>query len=142
MTASISFVTSGLNGDSGLPDIRDKDLVEREAPLKALIEEVLPDFAKACREKSDVVVVHQDSFALECMSNTEKPAVSTRIINRFRAAPLQGFLNEDFICGQFGGYPQPSYKRTSAPLRTIAVNCRRATAEAVIVHKTKIQCGL
>ena len=65
MTASISFVTSGQNGDSGLPDIRDKDLVEREAPLKALIEEVLPDFAKACREKSDVVVVHQDSFALE-----------------------------------------------------------------------------
>jgi hypothetical protein len=48
-----------------MPNITDKDLMEREAALKALIEELLPDFVKSCHDNSDVVVIHQDSFALD-----------------------------------------------------------------------------
>jgi hypothetical protein len=49
-----------------MPGISDEDLMEREAALKALIEEVLPDFVKCCQEENnDVAVIHQDSFALD-----------------------------------------------------------------------------
>ena len=46
-------------------DTRDDALVEKEKTLKAEIETLLPDFARACRGSEDVVIIHQDSFAAD-----------------------------------------------------------------------------
>src|ERR1700733_11521982 len=100
MTVPISCVTSGLNGDSGMPDITDKDLVERETALTALIEEVLPDFAKACREKSNVVVIHQDSFALEYQAD--------ELLLLEQAIKFAGLHGKELRIKAF--YPDPRYQ--------------------------------
>jgi hypothetical protein len=42
---------------------RDKALAEKEAALISEIDRLLPDFARTCRANTDVVVIHQDSFA-------------------------------------------------------------------------------
>ena len=44
-------------------DMRDKELAEKEAALKAEIESLLPDFATTVRDDADVVIIHHDSFA-------------------------------------------------------------------------------
>jgi hypothetical protein len=36
-----------------------RELVEKETALIAEIERVLPDFARSCRESSDVVIIHR-----------------------------------------------------------------------------------
>ena len=41
------------------------ELVEKEAALAAEIERLLPDFANSCRDKPDVVIIHQDAFAAD-----------------------------------------------------------------------------
>jgi hypothetical protein len=33
--------------------------------LTAEIENLLPDFARSCRDETDVVIIHQDSFAAD-----------------------------------------------------------------------------
>jgi len=43
----------------------EEELREKEAALTAKIERVLPDFVKSCREKADMVIIHQDSFAAD-----------------------------------------------------------------------------
>lgn len=48
-----------------MADTRDQMLVEKENALVAEIERLLPDFARSCRESSDVVIIHQDSFAVD-----------------------------------------------------------------------------
>jgi hypothetical protein len=40
-----------------------EELVKKEAALAAEVERLLPDFVNSCREKADVVIIHQDSFA-------------------------------------------------------------------------------
>jgi hypothetical protein len=45
--------------------LSDEELRENEAVLTAKIDRLLPDFGKSCRENSDVVIVHQDSFAAD-----------------------------------------------------------------------------
>ena len=46
-------------------NISDEELREKEAALTAKIDRLLPDFVKSCRENSDVVILHQDSFAAD-----------------------------------------------------------------------------
>lgn len=40
-------------------------LAEKVTALMAEIERLLPDFARSCREGTDVVIIHQDSFAMD-----------------------------------------------------------------------------
>ena len=48
-----------------MADTRDKELLAKETVPMAELESLLPDFARSCRESSDVVIVHQDSFAAD-----------------------------------------------------------------------------
>ena len=41
----------------------EEGITNREHSLTTAIEELLPDFAKSCRETKEVVVLHQDAFA-------------------------------------------------------------------------------
>jgi len=41
----------------------EEGITNREHTLTTAIEELLPDFAKSCRETKEVVVLHQDAFA-------------------------------------------------------------------------------
>jgi hypothetical protein len=43
----------------------EKELMEKEAALMVEVERVLPDFVNSCRDKADVVVIHQDAFAAD-----------------------------------------------------------------------------
>jgi len=42
-----------------------EELMEREAALAAEVERLLPDFVNSCRDKADVVIIHQDAFAAD-----------------------------------------------------------------------------
>lgn len=42
-----------------------KELTEKEAVLAAEVERLLPDFVNSCRDKADVVIIHQDAFAAD-----------------------------------------------------------------------------
>ena len=42
-----------------------EELMEKEAALAAEVERLLPDFANSCRDKADVVIIHQDAFAAD-----------------------------------------------------------------------------
>lgn len=48
-----------------MPSLSAEELREKEAALKAKIERLLPDFARACRGDEGVVLLHQDSFAAD-----------------------------------------------------------------------------
>jgi hypothetical protein len=48
-----------------MPNMPEKELVEKEAALAAEVERLLPDFVNSCRDKADVVVIHQDAFAAD-----------------------------------------------------------------------------
>jgi hypothetical protein len=49
-----------------MPNLNPTDIVQRETALVAAIEEMLPDFAKACRApQPQVVIMHQDAFAAD-----------------------------------------------------------------------------
>jgi hypothetical protein len=43
----------------------DSDTIEREANLVRTIQEKLPDFAMACADDVEVVLLHQDAFAAD-----------------------------------------------------------------------------
>ena len=42
-----------------------EELMEREAALAAEVEHLLPDFVNPCRDKADMVLIHQDAFAAD-----------------------------------------------------------------------------
>ena len=44
---------------------RDEAVAEKERGLTAEIERLLPDFAHSCRGSEDVVIIRQDSFAVD-----------------------------------------------------------------------------
>ena len=46
-------------------NITEQELLQRESRLVATIEEKLPDFARACQQNSEVVILHQDAFAAD-----------------------------------------------------------------------------
>jgi hypothetical protein len=46
-----------------MANTRDEGLAEKEKALTAEIEKMLPDFARSCRDSTDVVIIYQDSFA-------------------------------------------------------------------------------
>jgi hypothetical protein len=48
-----------------MADTRDEAVVEKETALTAEIENLLPEFARTCRDSADVVVLHQDAFAVD-----------------------------------------------------------------------------
>jgi hypothetical protein len=48
-----------------MADLRSKELLEKEAALTLEIERLLPDFARSCRDSADMVIIHQDSFAVD-----------------------------------------------------------------------------
>jgi hypothetical protein len=41
------------------------DRMQRESSLIAIIRKKLPDFAKACAEDTELVLLHQDAFAAD-----------------------------------------------------------------------------
>jgi hypothetical protein len=43
----------------------DSEIMQREANLVRQIQEMLPDFVKACASDVEVVVLHQDAFAAD-----------------------------------------------------------------------------
>jgi hypothetical protein len=43
----------------------EEELMEKQAALAAEVERLLPDFANSCRDKADVVIIHQDAFAAD-----------------------------------------------------------------------------
>lgn len=48
-----------------MPNTPDVEITNREKALARVIEDLLPDFVKSCRENNDVVVLHQDAFAAD-----------------------------------------------------------------------------
>ena len=48
-----------------MQNIPEEELMEKEAALAAEVERLLPDFVKSCRDKADVVIIHQDAFAAD-----------------------------------------------------------------------------
>lgn len=45
--------------------IPEKELMEKETALTAEVQCLLPDFVNSCRDKADVVIIHQDAFAAD-----------------------------------------------------------------------------
>lgn len=48
-----------------MQNMPEAELMEREAALAAEVKRLLPDFANSCRDKADVVIIHQDAFAAD-----------------------------------------------------------------------------
>jgi hypothetical protein len=48
-----------------MQNMPEEDLIEKEASLAAEIERLLPDFVNSCRDKANVVIIHQDAFAAD-----------------------------------------------------------------------------
>jgi len=48
-----------------MQNMPEEDLMEKEAALAAEIEHLLPDFVNSCRDKGNVVIIHQDAFAAD-----------------------------------------------------------------------------
>lgn len=48
-----------------MQNLPEEKLMEKEGALAAEVERLLPDFVNSCREKADVVVIHQDAFAAD-----------------------------------------------------------------------------
>ncbi len=46
-----------------MQNMPEEELMEKEAALAAEVERLLPDFVNSCRDKADVVIIHQDAFA-------------------------------------------------------------------------------
>jgi hypothetical protein len=43
---------------------QEREVAEKELSLTKAMENLLPEFVKSCRENTDVVVLHQDGFAV------------------------------------------------------------------------------
>ena len=48
-----------------MPNMREEELMEKEAALAAEVERLLPEFVNSCRGKAHVVIIHQDAFAAD-----------------------------------------------------------------------------
>jgi hypothetical protein len=48
-----------------MPNMPEAELMEKEAALAAEVERLLPDFVNSCRDKADLVIIHQDAFAAD-----------------------------------------------------------------------------
>ena len=48
-----------------MQNMPEEELMRKEAALAAEVERVLPDFVNSCRDKADVVTIHQDAFAAD-----------------------------------------------------------------------------
>ena len=48
-----------------MQNLPEKELMEKEVALAAEVERLLPDFVNSCRDKADVVIIHQDAFAAD-----------------------------------------------------------------------------
>jgi hypothetical protein len=48
-----------------MPNMPEEELMEKEVALAAEVERLLPDFVNSCRDKADVVIIHQDAFAAD-----------------------------------------------------------------------------
>jgi hypothetical protein len=46
-----------------MQNMPEEELMEKEAALAVEVERLLPDFVNSCRDKADVVIIHQDAFA-------------------------------------------------------------------------------
>lgn len=43
----------------------ESEILQRQAKVTSTIQQLLPDFAKACADDVDVIVMHQDAFAAD-----------------------------------------------------------------------------
>jgi hypothetical protein len=48
-----------------MPNILEAKIMEKEAALAAEVERLLPGFVNSCRDKADMVLIHQDAFAAD-----------------------------------------------------------------------------
>jgi hypothetical protein len=48
-----------------MQNMPEEELTEKEVALAAEVEGLLPDFVNSCRDKADVVIIHQDAFAAD-----------------------------------------------------------------------------
>lgn len=48
-----------------MQNMPEEELMKKEAALAAEVERLLPDFVNSCRDKADVVIIHQDAFAAD-----------------------------------------------------------------------------
>jgi hypothetical protein len=48
-----------------MQNMPEEELMEKEAALSAEVERLLPDFVNSCRDKADVVIIHQDAVAAD-----------------------------------------------------------------------------
>ena len=48
-----------------MQNMQAEELMQREAALAAEVERLLPDFVNSCRDKADMVIIHQDAFAAD-----------------------------------------------------------------------------
>ena len=48
-----------------MPITPEEEITTRESSLVRVMEDLLPDSVKSCRENNDVVVLHQDAFAAD-----------------------------------------------------------------------------
>jgi hypothetical protein len=48
-----------------MQNLPEEELMEKEAALVAEVERLLPGFANSCRDKAEVVIIHQDAFAAD-----------------------------------------------------------------------------
>jgi hypothetical protein len=55
-----------------MPNTPEVEITNREKALARVIEDLLPDFVKSCRENNDVVVLHQDAFAADYQEDEYK----------------------------------------------------------------------
>jgi hypothetical protein len=55
-----------------MPNMPEGEIAEKELSLTKAIENLLPEFVKSCRENSNVVVLHQDGFAVHYQDDEYK----------------------------------------------------------------------
>jgi len=48
-----------------MQNMPEEELMEKESALAAEVERLLPDFVNSCRDRADVVIIHQDAFAAD-----------------------------------------------------------------------------
>ena len=48
-----------------MQNMPEEELMNREAVLAAEVERLLPEFVNSCRDRADVVIIHQDAFAAD-----------------------------------------------------------------------------
>jgi hypothetical protein len=55
-----------------MENIPEEELMNREAALAAEVERLLPEFVNSCRDRADVVIIHQDAFAADYQDHEYK----------------------------------------------------------------------